>query len=289
VPDPPVVKTCDGKPNGSSETRQRYAQALVDDYRKCSAETQTRTCHNGTWSAWSGQGQASECAVAAQGICRQDVPCKSGACSPSPNNPLISRCLQSDGASCTDNAECVNACISGKCAPRSPAGAACDDADDCTSVACVGAGFAGASCESGLCLCPSRSYCSRNTQCLGTCLKAQCAELGSGCDLGDQDDCGDQGTCSAQGLCLRDDGARCTDNRECQHTCIGALCAPASSFDGACDDPGDCSSGFVCGGVASEQRCLKPTGTRCTDPAECASLKCGCASAECGGGQVCSE
>ena len=155
---PDLPASCGNSPDGTVETRKRYPHSLVDHYSKCTVENQTRTCKDGEWSGWSGQAAASECAVEALGICQPGIACAEGTCVASKTMPLVSQCLSRNGTSCGDDGECVNRCIANECAEPASAGGACDDVDDCASLACLGGGLADAACEAGLCVCPNSSY-----------------------------------------------------------------------------------------------------------------------------------
>jgi hypothetical protein len=275
VPDPP--KSCDGSPDGSSETRKRYPQAVVDNHAACVAETQTRSCADGTWSAWSGQAPAPECAVAALGVCKTGVPCAEGVCTPSKTNPFVSLCLRRNDASCADNNECVNKCISGVCAEASPAGGACDAANDCSSLACFGGGVGSATCEQNVCVCPNGSPCTANESCLNTCVDNECADKNNTCDFFDQDDC-ENATCTS-GKCLRNDGADCSENAQCKNRCIADTCAPRSGLRGPCVEDADCGGSLLCSTSGTNKTCLKAADAPCMENTECLSASCVCPAA----------
>lgn len=52
-PDPDLA--CDGKPNGSQETRITYEMAEVEPGQSNNSETQTRSCGGGKWTEWQGE------------------------------------------------------------------------------------------------------------------------------------------------------------------------------------------------------------------------------------------
>ncbi len=56
-------RPCGATPHGGRETRVRYQAATVRVGQTCSSETQTRTCQNGAWSAWSGTFAQTACVV----------------------------------------------------------------------------------------------------------------------------------------------------------------------------------------------------------------------------------
>jgi|GEM_PF-3954838 len=66
---PLLFDDCDGQPHGTVQSQDRYAAATVEPGQQCQKETQTRTCNDGTWSAWSGTYGAETCAVLEHGSC----------------------------------------------------------------------------------------------------------------------------------------------------------------------------------------------------------------------------
>jgi hypothetical protein len=54
---------CDGSPGGGQATRVRYLAAVEPFGAACRAEIQTRTCHAGAWSDWSGSFGEPDCRV----------------------------------------------------------------------------------------------------------------------------------------------------------------------------------------------------------------------------------
>ena len=64
-----VPASCEATPNGGMESRTRYQATSVAYDETCAAETQTRTCSDGTWSAWSGSYAADSCTVATARSC----------------------------------------------------------------------------------------------------------------------------------------------------------------------------------------------------------------------------
>lgn len=63
-------RNCSGDaPHGERETRERHETAQVPYGQSCRAETQTRLCENGLWSAWSGTFSAETCAVETPRAC----------------------------------------------------------------------------------------------------------------------------------------------------------------------------------------------------------------------------
>jgi len=54
-------KSCDGIPHGKTEQRERYAAVEVYSPATCVPESQTRTCHDGTWSDWTGSASELTC------------------------------------------------------------------------------------------------------------------------------------------------------------------------------------------------------------------------------------
>ncbi len=123
---PPGAKgSCDGAPEGSSQTRVRYASATAPYPGPCPSETQQRTCSAGTWSAWSGTFQSESCQVAAAADC--------GA---TPNGGTESRtCYGADvvpyGSTCTGSTQtrtCGDGAWSSPPSLRSRRGRACASA-----------------------------------------------------------------------------------------------------------------------------------------------------------------
>jgi hypothetical protein len=62
-------RPCDDLPHGSTRTQDRYQASVVPFGSSCVSETQTSTCNDGTWSAWSGSYAAGTCVVAAPADC----------------------------------------------------------------------------------------------------------------------------------------------------------------------------------------------------------------------------
>jgi hypothetical protein len=58
---PPRPCSAPDAPHGASEQRTRYASATVPVGASCQAEEQSRSCVDGTWTAWSGSAQAESC------------------------------------------------------------------------------------------------------------------------------------------------------------------------------------------------------------------------------------
>lgn len=95
-------------------------------------------------------------------------------------------CLVSNGAPCTDNAQCESSCIASVCAALSGQDAPCDNGDD-------------SDCDTGLvcstddvCRAGAGSSCLGNDECAQTCVGGVCAApggLGDACDSGDAQDC----------------------------------------------------------------------------------------------------
>ncbi|HET9953365.1 MAG TPA: right-handed parallel beta-helix repeat-containing protein [Polyangiaceae bacterium] len=99
---------CDGKAHGTVQQRVRYAEPKVNNVSECKSEPQTRTCTDGTWSSWSGSGDASHeaCLVRLQGRCTTTRDCQYGVCSSG-----YCVCQHRSAASCSGEACC------GACAP----------------------------------------------------------------------------------------------------------------------------------------------------------------------------
>ena len=55
--------SCDDKPHGTVEQRSQFEAALVPYGSECRSESQTRTCEDGVWSAWSGTFTFEKCEV----------------------------------------------------------------------------------------------------------------------------------------------------------------------------------------------------------------------------------
>lgn len=61
--------SCDATPHGNDETRRRYAAESVAAGSLCVSESQTRTCSDGVWGAWSGTYTFVSCAVDGANSC----------------------------------------------------------------------------------------------------------------------------------------------------------------------------------------------------------------------------
>lgn len=55
--------SCDNIAHGGSQSRIMYSQATVEYGQSCTSQAQTRTCDNGTFTAWSGNFQFDNCIV----------------------------------------------------------------------------------------------------------------------------------------------------------------------------------------------------------------------------------
>jgi hypothetical protein len=65
----PVLVACGAHPHGTVETRTRYASPHVQPGEPCRAELQSRSCHDGRWSSWSGHFGALTCEARAFRAC----------------------------------------------------------------------------------------------------------------------------------------------------------------------------------------------------------------------------
>lgn len=184
-------------------------------------------------------------------------------------------CKKDDGQTCTASAECVNACIDGKCTAKLDDGAECTDDDQCAHT-CIDGKCAPASDVGG--------DCDVDLGAGGSGAGGAPAVLASGGAGGDAGlppirDCKAPLQCYA-GKCLTPDGESCTDNTDCVNTCIGNVCTPKGSVDSKCDDTADCSSAqLVCDPV--KKLCKLDTNEQCQINGQCQSNRCLCASADC--------
>ena len=64
---------CVGGANGTSESRIRYKSSNVAFGSSCRSETQTRTCKDGQWSAWSGDFSEGVCSVGEAASCGSKI------------------------------------------------------------------------------------------------------------------------------------------------------------------------------------------------------------------------
>jgi hypothetical protein len=275
--DAPVKRSCGSVPDGQTEQRQRFPQAVVAHFQDCRAEAQTRTCVDGTFGEWSGSAQAVECRVGAMGLCQPGgTACEAGSCNLSKTMAFVTQCLADDGASCESDDQCVQNCVLEHCAAPSAAGGACDGKDDCDAFACVPGS---ASCQNDRCLCSNNSFCTDNGQCEGICASGRCAAFNTACD--EAIDCALDAAC-LHGLCVRMDGAACSQNDQCANICLISVCKPRSGFEEPCDESADCIPTLACSPASGGTRkCLRREGASCQAHGECASLQCACADESC--------
>lgn len=268
-----TVRSCGPVASGDSQTRTRFFAATVDNYMQCQSEEQTRTCTDGSFSAWTGTARYASCSVSFLGQCN---PLSSIACEPQTSCvgfwPLPAQCLGLNGHSCTENADCKGTCVEQSCVAAQVArGGACDDAADCA--ACTGGQVA---CSNKACLCGDGAACANNNECVGTCVAQQCVPANTTCDK--SDDCRDGRTCvkagvSATGTCLLPSGAACTDNAQCEVICRVDMCAGLGIEGDACDEGADCAAGLSCSGASGAQHCtsLAAQGESCAQTSDCQS------------------
>ena len=155
-------------------------------------------------------------------------------------------CLIDDHNACSDNADCVNTCISLMCAPPGELLDVCDngppDADDCS---------APLECSMGQCLLPNSEPCNSNHECVNVCIDGHCSMesvLFGPCDA-ENEDCSPPLQCFG-GICLKPTGIGCSgDNQECNETCIDNVCQNVQVIGGLCDalDGNDCVGNVDCG------------------------------------------
>ncbi len=78
TPQPSPPRGCGSVAHGASESRTRYASATVPHGSTCVSETQTRTCQDGTFSAWTGSFTHTSCETLQRNWCR-GIPASEGA------------------------------------------------------------------------------------------------------------------------------------------------------------------------------------------------------------------
>ena len=212
-------------------------------------------------------------------------------------------CTGTDPVTCKPLDQCHSAgtCdpVTGACSnPQRPDGAACDDANPCTT---------GDRCQAGACsgtavACTPSDQCHDAGTCdpaTGTCSNPSSAD-GRTCNDGDACTAGDRcaaGRCAGTAIDC-DDGLSCTDDScaqgACQHVPVDARCDTGTCAFGTCRpaDPGAdrrgcveapvnegeaCTDdGFSCtDDVCTEGRCLHvPIDSRCVPPDDCTAAIC---------------
>ena len=144
---------------------------------------------------------------------------------------------------CDSDDDCDGVCVAGQCMDVLMAGQPCqeDGTLNCQD---------GASCESGICVFPDDSPCSKNSQCQTTCIGSICtpfATFNEACDESDDADCAPGTTCQ-NARCHRNDGEACQNNTECSQSCVAGVCSDFRSTGETCDpsDDHDCAVNHQC-------------------------------------------
>ncbi len=280
-----AVRSCGDVAHGASESRERYAQAMVTEYQACVPEEQTRDCNDGTLGAWSGTYTVETCEVGFLGRCSilSDIECvATTACTYRLSGAL---CLGTTGHSCSANAECQsNVCVNGSClAAKVPTTGACDEAADCAACSNSIAAICSAASQ---CVCGNGANCSNNTHCQGTCVALRCVAPNTTCD--NDDDCTvATSKCvkpspTMTGSCLLKNGQTCSTNAQCEHVCrpldsnemfAQKTCATRGGSGDHCDDNADCTSSLVCRTSSGENggHCSSPLPAlaACEETADC--------------------
>jgi hypothetical protein len=275
-----MVSSCGSTPHAGTQSRQRYAQAKVSDFNLCTPETQTSTCNDGTFSAWSGSAQYESCQVSFLGKCGlfSSVACEAN--TECQLKAFMIRCLGLGMHACQSNGDCVNTCVGGSCTASSvQRGGACDDVTDCSSATCTTSGGvqSTAGCVANLCACNAGNTCTANAQCVGTCVNSLCVAANTSCDK--DDDCRGENKCikagsAATGTCLLPDGKACSLNSQCEHVCRSLVCDKRGTTGDSCDSSGenaDCAEGLVCRSAGLVNQCQAPAdvGGTCDETADC--------------------
>jgi hypothetical protein len=277
-----VVHSCGSVAHGGTQSRQRYPQPKVTDYSLCAAETQTSTCNDGTFGAWSGTAQNDSCQVSFLGKCGlfSSVACE--ATTECQLKTFMVRCLGSAAHVCEGNADCVNTCVGRACTAAAVArGGACDDSLDCSNATCTtpnGSSTTTASCTANLCACSAGNTCSSNAQCAGTCVNSLCVAANTTCDKDDdcrgENKCIKSGPAAVVGSCLLPDGKVCSANAQCEHVCRGQVCDRRGMLGDVCDSSGenaDCADMLVCRVTGASYKCQAAAGVgeTCDDASDC--------------------
>lgn len=299
------VRSCGELAHGDSQTRKRYAQAVVNDHTSCAPEEQTRACDDGTLSAWSGSYTVETCEVGFLGRCSllSEIDCVATTdCTFKVGGSV---CLGVTGHSCSANAECQSGvCVNGACvAAKMPVTGACDEAADCASCS---SSIAAVCSTANQCVCGSGANCSSNSHCQGTCVALRCAAPNTSCD--NDDDCNSAtNKCvkpgpAMTGTCLLRNGQTCSTNAQCEHVCrpldsneqfTQQACATRASSGEHCDENADCASSLVCRTPSGEAggHCSSPLPAlaACEESADCdQSVPTSCMPlAALGGGKYC--
>ncbi len=103
---------CDTAKHGEVESRTRYAALSVPYGTNCSQETQTRTCQNGAWTAFSGAFSAKTCDVA------PPADCVGGKHGQTRTRKRYQAALVAQGATCVDETQ-SSTCSNGVWGPYS--------------------------------------------------------------------------------------------------------------------------------------------------------------------------
>ncbi len=235
--------------------------------------------------------------------CTRDAECSAGkkcirnicgACTNNDDCPLTQRCRAADkmcvtsrgpdGARCSRDGQCINACIDSVCASRRAPGNACGNNADCISRLCNG-GVCGCSADtqcaagqrchsSGICVTangPDGAPCNRDGQCINACIGGVCASRrapgktcannadcisrlcnGGVCGCSADTQCAAGQRCHSNGTCVTAngaDGAVCNRDGQCVNACIDGTCQPRRPAGQPCGNNADCQSRQCNGGI----------------------------------------
>jgi len=206
--------------------------------------------------------------------------------------------LLSDGAGCTANAQCINVCAAGICAPLGGAGADCDQPTDCQAAfTCASSDTCklrlGASCSTGT-VCAS-GHCADDVCCNDAC-SGVCKVCGADglCDDVPTDDSACGTICDSLDTVCRDYAAL-TSNRcasfgackaanatNCNFTATGASCGNCGECDTSGDCFGDCSGNCCTPADATQSTSGVCSATTCSG--SCSTSTAPIYGADCNGG-----
>lgn len=303
--------TCDGVSLGVIQQRIRYAESQVVEPSTCRSETQSRTCQESGFSAWSGSYQAESCAVSAVRSCgatasggsetRQLYPLAKTddytKCAPETQTRSCTDGSWSDWTGSAQSATC-QVTFMGKCGVSNLfSGTMCD-----TNTTCYSKGI-----TLPRCLGNSGHSCSANNECVWFCVDGSCTggevPRGGACD--DATDCSSTSCPTAGGgsttascvanVCACANNSTCTSNGQCVGTCVAqsllqSMCVAVNT---SCDNNDDCRGDYKCikSGAVVAGICKLPDGKGpCSADAQCEHI---CRAGTCGQlgstGESCAE
>jgi hypothetical protein len=279
--DDPEEGDCEDAAPGEEQQRIAYALASVVSPDVCTSEVQTRTCEDGSWSAWQGSFRYAECVVVYRG-------CGGVAHGESESRVRYPTAIVENHEDCVPESQ-TRTCNDGTFSEWSGSAQ-----ETHCEVALYGICGAGATCHEGQCanshtmlftsqcLSAVGEACAQDDECVNTCVQGSCApESGAGEACDGKGDCGFLACLSAPGgatctdeLCQCPSGNFCTSNDQCVGTCARSSCRPINTV---CDvgDAEDCTGAFTC----VDRRCVLPEGSACTSNSECRDA---CRSQVCG-------